>query len=162
MSDLFNGAWKLNHERSKVWDSALERWIPDPVGREDVVQIDGEVHDYENIVGLSPIYTIGYTARYNDTTWVPYMVRAIDNVPEETPETDMAGELGYTMKLGEPLSYVMLVRITDGYHYRISKNLDGTPGYVMPRQMADDGQSFTTTVLWADGTVKMIKVFDRE
>jgi hypothetical protein len=152
MSDPFNGRWKLNPALSKVWDRAAGRWVPDDIGREDLsFTIDGDIHEYENVVGLNPTYRMGYTARYSEKTWVPYILRTVDGDAPPAPG----------MTVGEPFAYVMLVKIDENFHYRISKKPDGSPGYVMPRQMAPDGQSFVTSVYEADGTVTMIKVFDR-
>jgi hypothetical protein len=165
VTDLFNGEWKIDLRKSKVWDSSLEQWVPDPVGREEVrMTIDGDLHDYEVICRVNPTYRLGYTVRYNSMAWVPYEVRGVveDEASRVDDDPDSPGDnRRVPLTVGQPLGLVSLVKIDDGYHYRISKKLDGSPDYILQRQITDDGAGFTSTVVWADGHIGIVKVFSR-
>lgn len=160
----FNGYWKIDLDRSRVWDTSSDAWVPDPVGREEIwIETDGDTHRYENVLRLNPSYRLGYTVRYGDNSWTPYMVlETVDDAESRAPNAATSGDTRrIELKVGEPLSLVSLVRIDASFHYRISKNLDGTPGYVLQRRIEDGGRTFTSTVFTADGKLTLIKVFNR-
>lgn len=161
--DAFSGNWKIDLDASRVWDSSTDTWVPDPVGREDIhIEVNGDVHSYENLCRLNPTYRIGYEVRYGDMTWTPYMVYETVDDGESLGEMGASGDTRRVqLKVGEPLSLVVLVKIDETLHYRLSKNLDGTPGYVLQRRLDDDGRRFTSTIFMADGTVPIVKVFDK-
>ena len=79
MSIDFNGTWTIDLETSTVWDAATQRQVPDRVGNEVItLRIENGVQDYEVLYGDSPTFRMGYTSRYDDPTWVPYMVREVE------------------------------------------------------------------------------------
>jgi hypothetical protein len=167
MNDPFVGLWRNNLDKSQAWDPAGARWVHDEIGREDVkIENHDDVHDYENIIGLSPSYKIGYRARYDDmTNWVPYEVRAI--VDDEASEPDNAdghsGRPGQVpvWTVGQLLAYVTVVRVNERFQYRIARNPDRSASHIMQRHLADDGMSYVSTVVSAAGVPSLIRVFDR-
>src|SRR5690348_7067921 len=83
MSELFNGAWRIDLEdpRGKMWDPQAEAYVPDAAGREDItLRVEDGVQHYEVLFGLEPTLRLGYASRYDDTTWVPYEFRGLEGV----------------------------------------------------------------------------------
>jgi hypothetical protein len=165
VTDPYNGSWSIDLEQSRVWDQANQAWVsPDPIGREDLTFfIDGDIHDYTNTVGLNPTHHLAYTARWNGD-WVPYMVRKIEGKPLPTgegehPEMDLNIP---TLAPNRPLAYVKLIKVSESFHYRISRSPDGKlPQYVMSRQLSPGGDSFTSHLMGQSGDVTIVRVFDR-
>lgn len=165
MSEPFNGSWKINLDKSRVWDTDNQRWVSsDPIGREDLTfHIDGDVYDQTIVVGTNPIHHMGYSCRF-DGDWVPYMCRKIE-IPEDVPPTAHPRmELGpYTpFEVNKPTAWIKMIKISPMFHYRISRNIDWTnPGYVMSRRMNADEASFESTVMSPGGEVVIVRLFER-
>jgi hypothetical protein len=166
MTQPFTGSWSINLDKSRVWDTDNERWVsPDPIGREDLtLYTDDEIYDQTISVGLAPTYHMGYTARWNGD-WVPYMCRRVETPPTTTGHAGHPRmELGPSHQFEEnaPTAWIKMVKVSDTFHYRISKDVDGTsPGYVMSRRLESSGDSFQSTVLSPAGDVVIVRVFER-
>jgi hypothetical protein len=164
MADPFVGMWRNNLEKSQAWDPGAACWVHDEVGREDVkIENHDDVHDYENIIGLNPSYKIGYRARYDDITWVPYEVREIVDDDLSTSADAHEGRPGQVplWTVGQLLAMVVVVRVNERFQFRIARNPDGSESHIMQRHLADDGQSYVSTVISAAGVPSLIRVFDR-
>lgn len=172
MGGAFNGTWSIDLTGSVVWDDLSKRHVPDEVGHE-VIRIRDEdgVQDYEVEYGDHPRITMGYTARYDDTAWVPYVVREI-NVGDEPLEAALAsfqlriraahGERHRHFEVGQPYGLVRVVHVDARTHYRISKNpADGSAQSILLRRLEPDAQAYTATVLDVHGTVFRIRRFTR-
>jgi hypothetical protein len=166
MSEPFNGSWSINLDESRVRDADNQKWVsPDPIGREDVTMfIDGDIYDQTISVGLNPTFHMGYTAQW-DGDWVPYMCRSIEypEIPSEHPghpRMDLGPNKPFVP--GQPTAYVKMVKVSDVFHYRISRSPDGrSPLYVMSRELNSDATSFKTSLMSPGGEVVIVRVFER-
>jgi hypothetical protein len=164
----FHGNWKIDAERSKVWDYKSGRYAPDEVGEELIrIQIDGDIQNYEVLLGDQPTIRMGYTCRYDDSEWVSYTVREILGVTEENSDGMLADFVNRTksrvtsFRVGAVYGLVRSVYVDERTHYRLSKGLGGAAEYVMLRRLAEDGQSYVATVLGVDGIVTRVRQFVR-
>jgi hypothetical protein len=164
----FHGNWKIDAERSKVWDYKNGRYAPDEVGEELIrIQIDGVIQHYEVLLGDRPTIRMGYSCRYDDPEWVSYAVREILGVSDESADGMVAEFVRRTKSrvtnytLGAVYGLVRAVYVDERTHYRLSKNVGGEAEYAMLRRLAEDGQSYVATVLGVDGTVTRVRRFVR-
>jgi hypothetical protein len=56
---------------------------------------------------------------------------------------------------------IRLVYVDERTHYRIGKAEDGSPQNVLLRRLAEDGKSYMTSLLDAEGVVSRIRPFIR-
>src|SRR3546814_12436350 len=83
MTNSFVGNWKIDVGQSKVWDYGNGCYVPDEIGEELIsIRIDGDIQNYEVLLGDRPTIRMGYTSRYDDSEWVPYSVREIIGIPD--------------------------------------------------------------------------------
>jgi len=168
----FNGTWKIDIENASKWDTATKRYIPDAVGAETItIRVEDGVQTYEVLYGDDPVIRMGYTARFDAPEWVPYAVREIITAPGVDPETSVAAfrqRIGAdeasnarNFQVGKPYGLVRLIYINERTHYRISKTEDGRPQNVLLRRLAEDGRSYMTSLLDAEGVVSRIRPFIR-
>jgi hypothetical protein len=164
MEDPFVGMWRNNLDKSQAWDPIEKVWAHDEIGREDVkIENHDGVHDYENLIGLNPTYRIGYRAPYDQMAWVNYEVRGIEDEGDAASGEGHSGRPGQIplWTVGQVLAHVSVVRVSERFQFRIARTVDGTPSHIMQRHLADDGMSYVSTVIGADGTPSIIRVFDR-
>ena len=166
----FNGTWKIDLKNAAKWDTATKSYIPDAVGEEIItLRVEDGVQDYEVLYGDDPVIRMGYTARFDAAEWVPYSVREIITAPGADPAKTVAefrqriganeASNARNFQVGKPYGLVRLVYIDERTHYRISKTEDGRPQNVLLRRMAEDGQSYMTSLLDAEGVVSRIRPF---
>jgi hypothetical protein len=172
MSRLFNGTWQIDLDQSLVWDDTLKKHVKDEVGQEIItLRINNDVQDYEVLYGDRPKIRMGYTARYDDTKWVPYAVReVISDAADIAQDVDnfkqrikaAGGDRNRSFEVGSSYGLIRLVSADDYSHYRVSRNPeDGTAQSIMLRRMANDEQSYLATVLDVYGIVYRIRRFVR-
>jgi hypothetical protein len=169
---LFNGTWKLDIANAARWDTAVRAYVPDAVGEEIItIRVEDGVQTYEVLYGDDPVIRMGYTARFDAAEWVPYSVREIIGAPG----VDLArsveafrqrigadeGSNARNFQVGRPYGLVRLVYIDERTHYRISRTEDGRPQNVLLRRLAEDGRSYMTSLLDAEGVVSRIRPFIR-
>jgi hypothetical protein len=164
----FAGVWKIDIDRSTVWDPGTERYVADEVGEEIItIRIDGDVQDYEVLYGSSPTVRMGYTTRYDDPNWVRYEVRDVQGVSADGLETDLAEfrkrvKATASFRPGTAYGLVRSVYIDERTHYRLCKNQEtGNAEYSMMRRLAEDGQSYAATVLRTDGIINRVRYMVR-
>ncbi len=168
----FNGTWKIDLANASKWDTATKTYIPDAVGEEIItIRVDDGVQNYEVLYGDDPVIRMGYTARFDAAEWVPYSVREIVTsfgVDQTTAVAAFRQRIGANeasnarnFQIGKPYGLVRLIYIDDRTHYRISKSEDGRPQNVLLRRLAEDGGSYMTSLLDAEGVVSRIRPFIR-
>ncbi|MCW2991243.1 MAG: hypothetical protein JWM73_1837, partial [Solirubrobacterales bacterium] len=161
MSELFNGVWRIDLDRSTVWDDQAQKHVPDLVG-EEIITLDTRdgVQDYEVLYGDAPRITMGYASRLDDPAWTPYLVRAIEEseAPGGTVDEFKArinaaqGTSERTFVVGQPYGMVRTVYVDELTHYRLAKDpRTDKAQYVMMRRLAEDGESYVATVLDING-----------
>jgi hypothetical protein len=168
MTTPFIGTWRIDVEGSKVWDYATKTWLPEGAG-EEIIRIGGddEVQDYEVLYGDRPVVRMGYTSRFDDTTWVPYTIRGVEGVPEEEIDDALLEfqervRSMVAFRIGGIYGLVRSVLVDERTHYRLSKNAEtGEAEYSMLRRMEPDGQAYLATVLRVDGVVSRVRRFVR-
>jgi hypothetical protein len=172
MSSPFDGNWRIDLDRSVVWDSGSASYVADEVGEELItLRIDGDVQDYEVRYGDDPVVRMGYESRYDDPTWVPYLVREVrstsDDVEGAVAEMKRrlkadAGARERHFEVGRAYGLVRTVYVDERTHYRISKSPeDGSAQSVMMRRLGDDGDSYLASVLDTEGVVFRTRWFNR-
>jgi hypothetical protein len=174
VSELFNGRWKIDLRVSLVWDDATQRHVPDEVGQEIItINVVDDVQDYEVLYGDGPVIRMGYTSRYDDPDWVPYVVRSITgSAGAEVVEGSVAdfkrrikaeqGNREREFVIGKPYGLIRTVYADERTHYRVSRNPgDGQAQSIMLRRLAEDGESYVATVLDTEGIVYRIRRFIR-
>jgi hypothetical protein len=168
----FNGTWKIDLENARKWDTATKAYIPDAVGEEVIaIRVEDGVQNYEVLYGDDPVIRMGYTARFDAPEWVPYAVREIVTPPGIDQATAVAAfrqRIGANeasnarnFQVGKPYGLVRLVYVDERTHYRIGKAEDGSPQNVLLRRLAEDGRSYMTSLLDAEGVVSRIRPFIR-
>ncbi len=172
MSERFNGRWAIDLDRSKVWDDASQQYVRDEVGDEIItLHVEGGVQDYEVLYGDAPRVRMGYTSRYDDTQWVPYLVREV-TVPDNEDAAESVSRFKQRIKaadgarerhfeVGKPYGWVRTAYVDELTHYRISRGDDGNAQSIMMRRMADDGRSYLAAVLDTLGIVFRLRYFVR-
>ncbi|GLI28591.1 hypothetical protein ARHIZOSPH14_28330 [Agromyces rhizosphaerae] len=158
----FEGKWAIDLERSQVRDPETGEWVPEWLKDQDIeMRHDGDVQTYRGVVKPADDLTmyLGYTCAFSQSDWVPYAVVDIDG-PADHPLLQPNATLKAGTTLGEPIAWVKQVYVDERTHYRISRNLDGTPQYVMLRRLLDDG-SVLSTVVDPDGVPTIRKYFTR-
>lgn len=175
MSELFSGVWAIDVEASKVWDDATGSYVADAVGDEVItLTVADGVQDYEVLYGDRPAIRMGYTSRYDDPTWVEYLVRGIDygtaDPVQQQAEVEafktkikaVDGERERRFEIGRAYGLVRTVYVDDRTHYRVSKSPeDGSAQSIMLRRMAEDGNSYLASVLTVDGVIYRVRRFVR-
>ena len=168
----FNGTWKIDIRNASKWDTVTRTYIPDAVGEEIItIRVEDGVQEYEVLYGDDPVIRMGYTAHFDAAEWVPYSVREIICAPGVDQATAVAAfrrRIGAdeasnarNFQAGKPYGLVRLVHIDERTHYRISKTEDGRPQNVLLRRLAEDGKSYMTSLLDAEGVVSRIRPFLR-
>jgi len=172
MSELFNGTWAIDLDASTVWDDAQCRHVKDDVGEEIItLRTHDGVQDYEVLYGDNPRIRMGYTARLDDPQWVQYEVREIIST---TADTDAAiadfkrrikandGERERHFEVGKSYGIVRIIYVDERTHYRVCKSpTDDKAQVIMLRRLAEDGQSYLSTVLDVNGIVYRVRKFVR-
>jgi len=172
MASPFEGEWRIDLGRSVVWDADAATYVPDEVGEELItLRIDGDVQDYEVRYGDDPVVRMGYESRYDDSEWVPYLVREVsgssDDVDGAVAEMKRrlkadSGAAERHFEVGRAYGLVRTVFVDDRTHYRISKSPeDGSAQSVMMRRLGPDGDSYLASVLDTEGIVFRTRWFVR-
>jgi hypothetical protein len=172
MSAAFNGQWRIDLDRSVVWDAGAAAYVPDAIGEELItLRIDGDVQDYEVLYGDDPVVRMGYESRYDDPSWVPYEVREVRSAGgdvegavaamKERIKAD-AGAAERHFEVGRAYGMVRTVLVDERTHYRISKSpADGSAQSVMMRRLDPGGDSYLASVLDTEGVVFRTRWFNR-
>jgi hypothetical protein len=168
MTSSFHGSWKIDVGQSKIWDYESARFVPDEIGEELIsIRIDDGSQDYEVLLGDRPTIRMGYTSRYDHPEWVPYTVRQIHGIRETGSDRELTEfvkrtrQRASTFRVGAIYGLVRTAYVDERTHYRFSKDTNGVAEYVMQRRLAEDGQSFVSTVLRVDGSVSIVRRFVR-
>lgn len=173
MEKAFSGTWRIDASRSVVWDDAAHAYVPDEVGEEIItLRVADGVQDYEVLYGDRPTIRMGYTSRYDDPGWVPYLVREIIGAGRGDTAEAVAefkrrlradqGQRERRFEVGKAYGLVRTVYVDERTHYRISKSAeDGTAQSVMLRRLASDGGSYLASVLDTNGIVFRTRWFVR-
>lgn len=172
MTTFFDGTWAIDLPSARVWDDATGQHVLDEVGQEIItIRTDNGVQDYEVLYGDDPVIRMGYTARIDDSAFVPYSVREVTYSKGETEEgveefkrriKASGGERDRNFEVGKNYGNVRVVWVDDLTHYRISRDDTGTAQSVLLRRMAADHQSYLTHVLDVHGIVYRIRKFVRQ
>jgi len=174
MSELFDGTWRIDGAQSKVWDENAQAYVEDEVGDEVItMKILNDIQDYEVLYGDDPQITLGYSSRYDDSQWVPYLVRAIRHLGEGPVEDSISAfknrihaqegtEARRQFEIGKAYAFVRTIYVDPRTHYRVARHPDGeTAQAMMLRRMSEDGLSYVATVLDPNGVISRIRKFVR-
>lgn len=172
MNDPFDGTWTIDLTHSFVWDDTLQKHVPDEVGQEVItLRTVDRVQSFEVLYGDSPQIRMAYTAAYDGAEWVPYVVKEIvarsGNLEAEVADfkrriKSSSGERDRTFEVGRPYGLVRVVYVDARTQYRINKSADSsTAQSILLRRLAEDGASYLSTVLDANGVVHRIRKFVR-
>jgi hypothetical protein len=172
MGSPFDGKWRIDLDRSVVWDADAATYVADQVGEELItLRIDGDVQDYEVSYGDDPVVRMGYESRYDDPAWVPYLVREVRSSSDDVEGAVAAmkrrikadaGARERHFEVGRAYGLVRTVFVDERTHYRISKSPeDGSAQSVMMRRLGDDGDSYLASVLDTEGVVFRTRWFNR-
>jgi hypothetical protein len=134
-TDLFAGSWKLNRARSRVAKGES------PLKEDITIRVeDGIEHymvDVATVDGNASKNRVD--AKFNDGKWYPYT----------------------NTTTGQSTSQVMMIRVDPRTEYRFMKNARGESTGVLMRRMAEDGKSYTSTMLTLDGEISLVRFFER-
>ena len=157
----FEGFWEMDIERSRVRDEKTGEWVPEWLDGQTIeLRHHDDVQSYKVEIQIDETLRtfMGYTCAFGQEEWVPYSVVGIDGPPDhELLKPNKTLKAGTA--LGEPVAWVKQVYVDPRTHYRVTKNLDGTPQYVMLRRLSEDGQSLLSTVVDPDGNPTVSKFF---
>lgn len=169
----FTGTWRIDLDGSTVWNAETGNHEPDRVGEEVITIHDGDGRQiYEVLYGSSPRIRMGYEARYDDPTWVPYLVRSIDNLGGRS-ETEAVrdftqsvrateGTMKRSFEVGKSYSLARVVSGDELTHYRLGSDpVTGVLQYSMMRRMEEDGGAYTSYVFDINGVISRVRRFIR-
>ena len=136
--DPFEGTWRLNPTLS--WQFRGEQ------NKYEIIQItvEDDVQTYR-VRSMGARSTTdshsGYSVKFNDDVWVHYE----NYIPGNYRDAEL-----------------LTVKVDNRTHYRIARTKStGEAAYILMRRMADDGQSYSATLLTPDGDITLIRVFER-
>jgi hypothetical protein len=66
------------------------------------------------------------------------------------------------MSTGKSTSQVMMIRVDPRTEYRFMKNAAGESTGVLMRRMAEDGKSYTSTMMTVAGEISLVRYFERQ
>jgi hypothetical protein len=134
-ADLFAGSWKINRARSRVAKGES------PLKEDITIRVeDGIEHymvDVANADGTASKNRVD--AKFNDGKWYPYT----------------------NTTTGQSTSQVMMIRVDPRTEYRFMKNAAGQSTGVLMRRMAEDGKTYTSTMMTLDGEISLVRFFER-
>ncbi|RNL62853.1 hypothetical protein EFK50_14055 [Nocardioides marmoriginsengisoli] len=162
----FDGVWRLTKADSTILDEQSGAMVQDTLTDQWIERrMVGDVIHYKMHVQIAPDLTthMGYEAKFNDKTWVPYTVVSIDgdeNDQRLQPGAEKLLKAGTIV--GKPIAWVKVLYVDPWTQIRISKNIDGTPQYVMQSRLSDDGNTLCGHVLTPSGKLLIDKAFQRE
>lgn len=150
VSDPFDGRWRISAERSQ------HHGVAAPTHEVITFAIEGDLERYEveyQVPG-SPRMRMGYTTTYNDGKWAPYVLLDADGDVSNVPGIG-------SLKVGDPLGEVMSLKVDERTRYRVARTLGGDAQYILQRRLAEDGRSYDSTMLSVDGTIPLVRVFEK-
>ncbi len=161
----FDGTWKIDIANARKWSFAAQAYLADEVGEEIItISVENGVQNYEVLYGDDPVIRMGYTTPFDVAEWAPYSVRVIITMPgvdqhkavaefrQRIERRDEASN-SRNFEVGKPYGLIRLVYVDERTHYRIGKAEDGSPQNVLLRRLAEDGRSYMTSLLDAEGVV---------
>ena len=136
--DPFEGTWTLNPARSWQFRGEQNKYEIIRIEVKDGVQ----TYRVQSMGARSTTDSqSGYSVKYNGDTWVPYE----NYIPGNYRDAEL-----------------LTIKVDDRTHYRIARTRStGEAAYILMRRMAEDGQSYASTLLTADGEITLIRVFER-
>ncbi|WP_181779418.1 hypothetical protein [Pseudonocardia pini] len=166
MSVSFDGTWRIDVGRSKVWDPDRDEYVADEVGDEIItIRTEAGVQDYEVLYGGGPTTVrMGYSSVLDGPDWVPYEVRAVlgDSSDEAMAAFRERVKSTAAFTLGTSYGQVRTVYVDERTHYRLCRDEHtGEAQYVMMRRLAEDGRAYTAYVLRANGLLGRERHFAR-
>ena len=137
-ADPFVGTWKLNPTLSWQFRGEQNKYEIIRITVEDDVQ----TYRVRSMGSRSTIDShSGYSVKFNDDEWVHYE----NYIPGNYRDAEL-----------------LTVKVDNRTHYRIARTKStGEAAYILMRRMADDGQSYSATLLTPDGDITLIRVFER-
>jgi hypothetical protein len=136
--DPFEGTWVLNPALSWQFRGEQNKYEIISITVEDGVQ----TYRVRSMGARSTVDShSGYSVKYNDDTWVHYE----NFIPGNHRDAEL-----------------LTVKVDDRTHYRIARTRStGEADYILMRRMAEDGQSYASTLLNVEGEITLIRVFER-
>lgn len=160
----FNGVWNINMDESREWHPDKQEWLPDHVVNEvATIRVDENRCDFSLVVGVNPVVHLSYSAEF-DGDWAPYMCTAIE-YPDDSEGVEKLDPRTHGAnipenKVGEPIAYVKLIKVSPTMHARVSRHPDGkTLQYTMTQEVKDG--RIHARVTTADGVPLVYRVADR-
>ena len=136
--DPFEGTWVLNPALSWQFRGEQNKYEVIRISVEDGVQ----TYRVRSMGARSTVDShSGYSVKYNGDTWVHYE----NYIPGNVRDAEL-----------------LTVKVDDHTHYRIARTRStGKAAYILMRRMAEDEQSYASTLLNVDGEITLIRVFER-
>ena len=136
--DPFEGTWVLNPGLSWQFRGEQNKYEVIRISVEDGVQ----TYRVRSMGARSTVDShSGYSVKYNGDTWVHYE----NYIPGNVRDAEL-----------------LTVKVDDHTHYRIARTRStGKAAYILMRRMAEDEQSYASTLLNVDGEITLIRVFER-
>jgi hypothetical protein len=159
----FAGMWYMDRAASRWWDRAAEKWVTEPLLAQTLrTQYDGETFESWCSVMPAPgvVHHLHYRVKFDDEEWAPYTCVGVES-PDGKGGSEPNEVLKSGIRLGEPIAYLKQVWVDSRTQYRVCRNPDGSPQYVMMRRLSEDGSTNTGTCVGPDGIPFVSKVFTR-
>ena len=136
--DPFEGTWVLNPGLSWQFRGEQNKYEIIRISVEDGVQ----TYRVQSMGARSNVDShSGYSSKYNDDTWVHYQ----NFIPGNVRDAEL-----------------LTIKVDDRTHYRVARTKStGEASYILMRRMAEDLQSYSSTLLNVDGEITLIRVFER-
>jgi hypothetical protein len=160
----FDGVWRMDLSESRVRDPTTGKWKQEWLaGQINAIRHEGATQHFRLRVAVAPDVAVykGFTATFGSHVWVPYDVLHIDG-DLDRKRLPASGLSGPGMGVNEPSAWLKIVYVDPNTLYRINRNPDGTPQYLLLRKLSKDRQTLTGTVLTPEGTTIISKVFHRD
>jgi hypothetical protein len=157
----FDGYWYMNREESRWLDRASGLMVPEPIAAQTLKTVHhGDVFEGWCSVMPTPgvVHHLYYKVKFDDSEWAPYTCIGAEGPEKEGGEGEL---LKNGIRVGEPIAYLKQVWVDERTQYRVCRNPDGTPQYVMMRRLSEDGQINVGTCVDPSGVTFVSKVLTR-
>lgn len=165
MADPFDGTWLMNRERSTVYDRTSQKQIREPLLAQTVIiRTEGDVQHNELHVQQSEncLLKLGFSCRFNDITWVPYNVLAIEGDPPKVEADGAIAGFHPTFEVGQPFEECVQIKADDRTHYQLTRAPGGGRAYYVRMRRMLDADSYVAVVMDTDGIPANVKYFERK
>lgn len=162
----FDGSWRIDVEGSVIRDEATGEMVRETLADQWMERSTaGDVITCQMHVQIAPDLTthMEYVVRLDDDAWAPYTCVGIDgDVSDPRLQPGETSLLKAGTIIGQPIAWMKIVYVDERTQVRITRNLDGTPQYILQSRLSEDRDTLMGALLLPDGSMGLDKRLLRE